>query len=194
MPDMPPSKGDVRARALAVRAGLPASHRAEASQRICEQVVALPEVAGARSIAAYVPVRAEVDITGLLRAVLAGDARLWLPWVEGTELHLAAVEDLDTDLVAGWQGVPEPAPSLRGGSTPPLIEVAVVPGVAFDRRGQRLGYGGGHFDRLLSRRHSGMVVVAVAFAAQVIDEVPHEPHDVRVDIVVTEGGVLRIER
>lgn len=74
---------------------------------------------------------------------------------------------------------------------PALLDVVIVPGIAFTRRGDRLGQGGGWYDRFLSEVRPECATVGVGFAPQVVDELPVEPHDVRVDLVVTEDGPMR---
>lgn len=141
-------------------------------------------------ILGYAAFGSEVDLDAYLVAA-SRTHEVHLPWVDGDELAVARVRDWETDLHPGWRGVREPRPGRRRSVPPEQLDALVVPGVAFDRRGHRLGYGGGHFDRLLARVRPGTVVVGVAFGVQVVDAVPREAHDVPVDVVVTEAGALR---
>lgn len=184
-------KAALRDRMLAARAALSAPARAEASAAIARRLGSLPELAGATTVLAYAPVGTEVDLRAFLLAVLAGAGRLCLPWVDGADLHAGHVRDLAGDLAPGWRGVPEPPAGRRREVGPDALDAVVAPGLAFDRRGHRLGYGGGHFDRLLARLRPGTVVVGVAFDVQLVDAVPVEAHDVAVDAIVTESGIIR---
>jgi 5-formyltetrahydrofolate cyclo-ligase len=159
---------------------------------VCERLLKVPEVARARKVAAFAPTPVEVGIDPALRALVERGATLLLPWVDGDDLRLAEVADLGSDLAPGHRGVREPLAQRRIDVDPSEVDVAIVPGVAFDLRGTRLGGGGGHYDRFLVRLRSGTPVVAVAFAAQVVGALPREAHDVGVDVVVTERGVHRI--
>jgi 5-formyltetrahydrofolate cyclo-ligase len=187
-------KAQLRSRLLAARSGLAGPVRAEASASICRQLLALPEVADARALIGYAAFGSEVSIDEVLVAALDRGAGVLLPWVEGAELGIARVRDLEADLAPGWRGVREPRASGRRPARPDRVEAALVPGVGFDRRGNRLGYGGGHFDRLLARLAPGTPVIGVAFAAQLLAELPTEAHDVPVDVVVTETETIRVVR
>ena len=99
-------------------------------------------------------------------------------------LVLHRVFDLSVDIVPGWLGIPEPRPTAP--QVPPeSIDWVLVPGLAFDATGRRLGYGGGFYDRLLPLLRPGVQCVAGALDLQIVDEVPASPHDRRVDLVIT---------
>jgi len=148
---------------------------------------------------AYVSFRREVDTWEIMFAALGEGRTLALPRVEpGGRLSLRAVRDPLHELVPGAFGIPEPAPSSPL-LEPEAVDLVLVPGVAFDRRGYRLGYGGGYYDRLLAdmrspavtaRRSSPAVAAGLAYDFQIVDELPVGPHDQRVDLVLTERGVL----
>lgn len=182
----------LRARLRAARAALGDDRRRAASAAITRRLADLPELAGARSVLGYAAGPAEVDLDPWLAGRIARGDAVWLPWVDGPRLRLGAVDDLGA-LVPGWRGVREPhhEPGAPG-ADPAVVDAAVVPGLGWDAAGGRLGQGGGHVDRLLARLRPGVPVVGVAFAVQVVAPgVPREPHDVDVDVVVTEEGVLR---
>lgn len=101
-------------------------------------------------------------------------------------MRVAEITSID-DLVPGYRGIREPARKEPASE----VDAAIVPGVAFDERGGRLGYGGGFFDRFLESLDPGVPVVGVCFDAQIVEEVPREPHDRAVDLVVTERRVIR---
>jgi 5-formyltetrahydrofolate cyclo-ligase len=172
-------------------AGLSPEERREASDRICTTLAVLPELAAARVVAAFAPTPEECDIDAFLRGLLERGVGLLLPWVDGDDLRLARVRDLARDLVPGWRDLREPDPHQRRPARPDRVEGAVVPGLAFDAAGHRLGRGGGHYDRLLARLAPGTPVVGVAFDLQVVPRVPTEPHDRPVSVIVTERRVIR---
>ena len=101
--------------------------------------------------------------------------------------------DPAADLESGSYGIPEPRPGLPPAS-PESIDLIVVPGSAFGRSGDRMGYGGGFYDAFLPRLRADTPRIALAFELQLVDDVPQEDHDLRIDVVVTERGALRCVR
>ncbi len=191
MPNTGPPKPDLRERAAESRAALPAPARDAAAAQIRRNLADLPELRAASCVLAYAAFGVEVDLDALLERLLGSGATVVLPYVEGDSLHCAPVGSLD-ELAPGFRGVREPPAPARQAADPRLIDVALVPGVAFDRRGGRLGYGGGHFDRLLAGLRPDAKVIGIAYHAQLVDAVPIEQHDRRVDMVATEEGNLRV--
>jgi len=158
------------------------------SDQVARRVFDLGTYRGARSVLAYAAFGSEVGTDAITARVLAEGKRLVLPRVtpEGLVLHL--VDDLKTDLVAGVWGIAEPDPE-RPVVAPGEIDLFLLPGVAFDLGGNRLGYGRGYFDQVLAG--SPGAKVALAFDGQVVDQVPAGPADVPVDMVVTPTRVVR---
>ncbi len=185
-PGLAARKRTVRSRALAARDALPAAARAEKSARITAALVALDECARARCVMAYVPVRSEFDTRPLLERLLAAGVVLALPRITGPRVMVAArVTDLARDLVPGAYGIPAPRDGLEALS-PDALDCVLVPGSAFDLEGRRCGYGGGYYDNLVALMRPDCHRVAAAFDVQVVDEVPAEPHDLPVHLLVTE--------
>lgn len=180
----------VRERALAARDSLPAAARAEKSARITAALVTLDECARSGCVMAYVPVRSEFDTRPLLERLLAAGVVLALPRITGPRVMVAArVTDLSRDLVPGAFGIPAPRDGLEALS-PDVLDCVLVPGSAFDLEGRRCGYGGGYYDNLVALMRPDCHRVAAAFDVQVVDEVPAEPHDLPVHLLVTESRVL----
>jgi 5-formyltetrahydrofolate cyclo-ligase len=185
-------KAELRRRVLAERDALDPALRARLSAAIVERVAACRPVRQARTVLAYAPFGSEADIWPLLRAALAEGRALLLPRVDRPARRLVVhrVTDLGTDLVPGTWGILEPVPARCPAVAAASADVVLVPGVAFDRRGGRLGYGGGYYDRLLAAwPRATPPLVAPAFELQVVEAVPSRPGDRRVDRVVTEAGV-----
>ncbi len=185
-------KGPIRTRLMAARDA--AGDLAGASSVICRRLDRLPELAGIEVVLGYAALAREVSIDDTLRRLIAAGGTVCLPWVNGAELGVGVVEDLDADLAPGWRGVREPTPDLRRPLRPQALDALIVPGVGFDLAGNRLGYGGGHFDRLLARTRRGAVVIGVALDEQIVDALPVERHDRAVDVVVTPTRTIRPER
>ncbi len=180
------AKRALRRQVLARRDRVAASRRATASEAVAGRAAALPELRAARTVMAFWSFGSEVD-TGPLRARLhAAGVRVALPRIEDGEVVPVAFEAGEELRPTSFGGM-EPA---TGRALPPeAVDVVLTPGVAFDRTGNRLGYGGGYYDRLLRRTPAARI--AIAFALQVIEAVPAARTDTRVDAIVTELEVIR---
>lgn len=186
MEDVAAARRELRAAGRVARGRLRGSARADATAAIVDAVLALPEVARARHVLVTAAVGDELDLAPLRGALVARGATVSLPVVEGADLLAVAWHDA-IELRPGWQGVLEPV----GPPTPVPPDLVVVPALALDRHGRRLGYGGGHFDRYLTGPAAGATTVGAVFHAQLVEEVPVLAHDVVLDVVVTEHGVWR---
>lgn len=186
------AKAELRERVKQARSAL--DDRAERSGRIWDRALLLPEVAAAKTLLCYLDVRTEVQTRQFLPALAARGLTLAVPFCVGDDLHLFHFERAD-ELVVGVFGVLEPHGDLRllieKQIDPAVVDVAFIPGVAFDRAGNRLGYGRGYFDRLLAELRDDCVRIGLAFACQVVDVVPAENHDERVDRIVTDDELIR---
>lgn len=186
-----PSKDSLRARLRARRDALPAAARAAWSEHLAELgAPALRERCGAGTIvAAYWPLRGEADPRPLARALQAAGASLALPVVEGQTMRFRAWGGGDHDLAPAGFGTFGPGPSA------PWVEptLLLMPLLGFDAAGQRLGWGQGYYDRYLAARAAANTRpfgCGIAFACQQVAAIPSEPHDVRLDAVLTEQGLL----
>ncbi len=108
---------------------------------------------------------------------------------EGGNLEIYAIEDLSSQVALGPFGIEEPVGGSAGPVPPGSVECFIVPGVPFDTSGRRCGFGRGYFDRLLARRASGALVVALAFECQITPVLPADEHDVLMDIICTEKRI-----
>lgn len=162
------------------------------SAAIWERLSLLGEFAAATRLLVYVSTGSEVDTQGLIRQLLAMGRQVCVPRFEPATQGYATsmLHDFDSELTTGQYGVLEPKPGVIRPSALKQIDAALVPGLAFDETGNRLGRGRGHFDRLLGQ--TGGVRIALAFDFQVLDEVPAEAHDARMDFIVTETRVVNL--
>ena len=184
------AKAALRDAVLRRRGALPEGERASLSSRIVAAVLDLPSYRLSTVVLAYASFGTELRTDELLRRVLDDGKTLLLPRVERGELGLYRVRYLERDLAPGTWGIREPIPDRCPAVDPEGADFALIPGVAFDRRGRRLGYGGGFYDRLISGvLPDGVPLVSGAFEVQVVDEVPVGPQDAPVDAVVTEGAI-----
>lgn len=185
----------LRRRILAARDALPLDERGAAAAAITARIVALPSFAAACTVLLTLAFRSEWDTLPLVRAALAAGKTVAAPRVDTASrmLELHALTDPARDLMRGHEGIPEPLPHCPKVSYD-AVDWVLVPGVAFDREGRRLGYGGGYYDRLLPLLGRRAVRVAGAYELQVVERVPAAPHDLAVDAVVTESRAFACAR
>lgn len=184
-------KAALRREVLARRSAL--TDRASRSIAIEARLRALGEFEGAGTIASYIGVGDEVATTALLEDALARGITVAVPWRDGNDLHLARIVSLD-ELVPVSFGLLEPPDELARTRLLPPEEAGLllIPGVAFDRKGGRLGHGKGFYDRLLERAGTGPLRVALCFECQLVEQVPMVAGDEPMDLVVTEAAVYRV--
>ena len=185
------AKRNLRKRIVAARDALAPAWRARASRAIARRIAALASFERAHVVLLTLPYRSEWDATLLARRALAAGKVVAAPRVDAASrmLRPLRIVDLDRDIEPGYRDIPEPRASCPA-ITLDALDWVLVPGVAFDAAGRRLGYGGGFYDRLLPLLARGVPRVAGAFEAQIVDAVPAMPHDVAVDCIATEVRTL----
>jgi 5-formyltetrahydrofolate cyclo-ligase len=181
------SKQAIRDELLLRRRSQDAGERLQYSLRAQERLLASAEFCLARSVALYSPARGEVFTDLLMDEALRLGKHLLFPRMRDRQLELVEIESRE-ELLPGPFGILEPS----GGPPVAIGEVGllVVPGVAFDRTGHRIGYGKGFYDRLLHGADHACKA-GIAFDFQLLTELPAEGHDVRMDLLATESVLLR---
>ncbi|MGR6317080.1 5-formyltetrahydrofolate cyclo-ligase [Micromonospora soli] len=187
------AKRDLRVTVLARRRSLTAPARAEAAARVQAELVSLVRRLRPTRLTAYVPVASEPgggDLPAVLRAALAPAAELLLPVLrDDLDLDWAAYTDA-ASLRAAGRGLREPVGALLGPAAVATAGLVIVPALAVDRRGRRLGRGGGSYDRALARVPAATLTVALLHDGEFVDAVPGEEHDRPVRAVITPGAGL----
>lgn len=163
------------------------------SQEICAKFMALPEYVRARTVMYYIDVRSEVRTRHALPAALAQGKKIVVPWCNDRgELELFHLESME-ELTVGMYKILEPKPELRGlrakAVQPAELDLIMVPGVAFDRSGARMGHGKGYYDKLLQHARADAPLVALAFECQLFPEIPVAAHDIFMDLIITELAI-----
>jgi len=186
-------KKDLRKKLLRARDQIPPDIREQKDLRIREAVLSLPEFMPARAILLYASFRSEVGTIKLIADLLSMGKRVILPRVDerNTALVLLEIRSL-SELSKGYMGIPEPQLSGESLRVADDADIAFIPGAVFDLSGNRLGYGGGYYDILLSKITRKIPVIALAYEEQIVDLIPAEEHDVKVDIIITDARVIRI--
>jgi 5-formyltetrahydrofolate cyclo-ligase len=187
-PSLPELKAKLRDEAFGRRDGLDPVWRQQASLAMAERALTVPELMEREPISAFWPILSEIDVKILLEALHARGQSLCLPVVAKPAMIFRTWKPGD-ELVKSRFGVQEPSPEAPEVSPRAML----VPLAAFDRQGGRIGYGKGHFDTAiaaLEARHP-VLTVGVAFSVQEVATVPMEPHDRRIDIIVTDSEIIR---
>jgi len=185
------SKLVLRKDIIAQRMALPQNKTVDLSNKIVTKLFSLPEYRLAATVMVYVDFRNEVQTASILENALQQGKRLVLPItdVPNKKLIPAQVLQLPDDLTPGTWGILEPKPQCTP-VNPGEIDLIIVPGVAFDTAGNRLGYGGGFYDRFLPSIRFDTTLVSLAFELQVKANVYPTEHDVRIHLLITEERVL----
>jgi 5-formyltetrahydrofolate cyclo-ligase len=190
VPGITEEKAALRARLLAARARLSGSQRAEAGRAIRDALLDRPEVQMAGTVAAYYSVGAEPDTHGLVFALWKRGSYVLLPILRADgELDWASYEGPDS-LVPGPRGLREPGEPPRGVQAVASADAVLVPALAVDRAGNRIGRGGGSYDRALARVGPLIPLIALVYDDELVERVPVDRHDVPVRATVTPGAGL----
>jgi 5-formyltetrahydrofolate cyclo-ligase len=184
------AKNEARARARQARDAVPIEKHRMAARELARVLLSLPDLAAVQAVLAYAALPSELDLAPAIWRLRERGARIAYPRIEASGvLGIHRVDD-EIELVPGPFGLAEPretAPQMAH----TLIDAVIVPAVAYDERGARLGYGGGYYDRLLPLLRPDCVRIGVIFDEQLLPHVPAEEHDEFVDVVVTPTRVIR---
>jgi len=191
---MSAAKLALRDQLVTARGRVPLPVLSDHARAVAEHLMAAPELRRAATVAAYVSVGREPGTGPLLAALAEAGKRVILPLLQpDDDLDWAVYRGPDS-LVPARRGLLEPVGTPLGPYAIGTADCVIVPGLAVDRTGLRLGRGGGSYDRALGRVPVGTFTCVVLQASEVRDEVPADAHDRRVTAVVTEDGVIRFRR
>lgn len=181
---------------LASRNKLTTAQRVIRSADILEKLFELEAVRDATWIQFYVSHGSEVETTGMIAHALSHGKRVTVPKMEpaSKQLILSELIDPTRELSPGPIGIPEPRPEAVRPMEADRMDLFIVPGIAFDRSGNRLGQGAGYYDRLLSPVANRIPIIGLAFELQLVERVPTGDHDVRVNWIVTEKRAIECRR
>jgi 5-formyltetrahydrofolate cyclo-ligase len=189
--DMDPSKTTIRSEILAALAGLAPAVRAEKSRAICQAVAATDEFSAARVVMLYLPISGEVDTSSLAQCAWAAGKTVCCPKFcgESRAMWPREISSDQADSFDNSHGLRSPA-SMREIALAE-IDLIVVPAVGFDPQCNRLGRGGGFYDRFLQQEKIDAATIGVGFSEQMCPKVPIEDHDTPLDVVVCDLAVYR---
>ncbi len=203
-------KASLRKELLRKRDAIPPEVKRVKNGLICDRLFSLDEIKNANVLFFFASFRTEVDTFEMIKKTLSEGKRVVLPKVDRARRQLVLYEiRAIEELVPGCMGIPEPSFAADNPPPPPFskggeggfaedrlidinqVDVVIIPGAGFDLSGNRIGYGGGYYDRLLSGLPGAIPIIAPAYEEQIIDAIPSEPHDVKVHTVVTDRRVIR---
>lgn len=180
-------KGAIRTIMLQRRSAMLPDQVAQLSHLAQRRLATTDMFAAAQSVALYSPVHNETATSDIFALACCQGKQIFYPRVAGASLHFVRVNRL-AQLVAGSFGVLEPAANLKAGRQVP--ELILIPGIAFDRRGHRLGYGRGFYDRYLACCPERVVRVGFSYSFQLCDVLPVSTHDQALDALVTDAETI----
>jgi len=194
--DIKERKKRLRKEIIDTRNNLSITERFEATKKIKDALFSLPEFMDAKSVHFFVSFGSEVITSEMIKDAIKMGKSVVVPFVdrEKKELRLSELKDFFKELEAGYWGILEPKKEYRREASIDDVDLMVMPGVAFDEKGHRLGYGMAFYDKLLTSREKNMPLIAIAFDMQVVDDVPVAGHDVLIDKIVTEKRVIDIKK
>lgn len=187
-------KQALRQRIIAARDELTPTLQARLSREIAHQLCGLATYKTAQTVLGYMNFGSELHSELWVQQALVDGKRVLLPRVNkaNKQLDIYEVHDLSSDVLPGAWGIREPIlERCKHFDALGEIDLVLMPGIAFDREGGRLGYGGGFYDKLIARLPHRPTLVAGTFALQVVTEIPQEPTDHKVDWLVTENETIR---
>lgn len=186
-------KKNIRSIVLRKRDEIPKIIRDVKDSLIKEKVFSIPEFLKADIIFFYASFRSEVETLSLIKESINMGKRVVLPKVDikNQALILYEIKDLN-ELKSGYMGIPEPSIFENRLFKLEDVDIIIAPGVAFDCSGNRLGYGGGYYDILLASMKKKIPIIGLAYEEQIVDSVPSELHDVKVDMIITDKRIIRL--
>lgn len=181
-------KNVIRKQMKQLRADMTRTERFEKSMQIFEQLITVPEFKRADRIYTYVSMDNEIDTIMLIDYSLSLEKRVFVPRVSGKDMEFYEISDI-SELSPGYMGIYEPD---INGKEPDYSRTGFMcmPGLAFDKSYNRIGYGGGFYDRYLSVENK-LYKAALAYEAQLLESIPAQDGDVRPDMIVTEENIYR---
>ncbi|RTE85531.1 MULTISPECIES: 5-formyltetrahydrofolate cyclo-ligase [Gammaproteobacteria] len=191
------ARNTLRQQMRATRRHLPTSEQEQASIAVCQQLIDLPEYQQAQSVGAYLAAFGELDIHSLISTSWSQHKNVAVPVIDPQVQGMMEFFELreNSAMQVNQFGLSEPCPTQNSKVAPEHIELLCVPLVAFDTTGQRLGMGGGYYDRLLSRWQNGtlgnLYPVGIAHDCQFVDSLPSAPWDVPLPMIITPSKTWR---
>ncbi|UWG98254.1 5-formyltetrahydrofolate cyclo-ligase [Dehalobacter sp. DCM] len=183
-------KNLLRKTILKNRRAINEEERSQKNAAIERNILSLPIYKESGTIMMYLNYWDEVDTGGIAEDTLQAGKRLVIPLCKGEIIIPYEIKRLEEDVQIGMFGIREPRPGNSRVVVPSDIDIVLVPGVAFDGRGNRIGFGKGFYDRFLPQLRDNVTIVGLAYSCQIVDKIDAEAHDFTMSLLVTENGVI----
>lgn len=192
MEDVKARKSQIRRSAFVRRDALSKDERSKKSTAIMERLFDFANFLEARIVLFYMSYGSEVDTEPMVRKALELEKIVALPLVDAKQREIVPfkIDNLDSDIRPGYREIREPIPERCKQVPVQYVNLAIIPGVAFDERGGRIGHGMGVYDRFIPKLDITTRKVALAFECQIVPQIPMEPHDRYTDIIITEKRII----
>jgi 5-formyltetrahydrofolate cyclo-ligase len=192
MQDLREKKSEIRKTTLALRDGMTEKKRLKKSVEIMDRLFDFANFLEAKVVLFYMNVNSEVATEAMIRKAMEYEKGVVLPWIDQKAKGIVPikVDDLSRDIQPGYRNIPEPIPQQCKVMPFEHIDLAIMPGIAFDERGGRIGHGTGFYDKLIPKLDVTTRKVALAFECQIVPQIPMEPHDRYIDIIITERRTI----
>ncbi len=187
------NKQSVRKQILSKRSNLPPEFILENSKKIMENVINLNIYQKSTNIMLYIATQDEVQTQEIIKSAQKDKKRIFIPLIIRRDNILlpSLVTDFKKELVQGNLGIYQPRKEFYRIYPPSVLDLIIIPGVAFTIQGHRLGRGGGYYDRFLSQLGKKTPTIALSFEMQILDKIPFDVQDMPVDYIITEKRVIR---
>lgn len=185
------TKNEIRKKILNIRNNMTNEQVLEKSSIIMNKLIASEEYKKSKTVFIYMDFKNEVTTSKLIKSMIEEGKRVVIPYTDTINTVIIPVElqDIENDLKISPFGYMEPKKEKIIPVDPKEFDLIIVPGVVFDKRLNRIGFGKGYYDRILINKRHDVKAVAVAFELQVLDEIPFEEHDVKMDMIITEENI-----
>jgi 5-formyltetrahydrofolate cyclo-ligase len=163
------------------------------SKEIVDKLKLMKEYEECKTVFIYMDFKNEVKTLDLIRVMIKEKKRVIIPYTDVLNTVIIPVElkDLDKDLKISPYGYLEPKEEKIIPVEPAEFDLIIVPGVVFDKKFNRIGFGKGYYDRILAKKRNDVKAIAIAYEFQVLDEIPSEEHDIKMDIIITEKNIYQ---
>ncbi|MGD9568198.1 MAG: 5-formyltetrahydrofolate cyclo-ligase [Sedimentibacter sp.] len=187
------TKLELRKRILNIRNNMPKDEAEKKSNIIINKLTTLNEYEDSKLVFVYMSFGNEVDTFELIKRMLKENKRVVIPYTDtkNTVIIPSELKSLEDDLILSKFGYYEPIYEKIKKVEPEEFDLIVTPGVVFDKNLNRVGFGKGYYDRILLRKRKDAKAVAVAYEFQVLEDVPAEAHDIKMDMIITEENIYK---
>lgn len=162
------------------------------SEKICDTLLKMPVINKNNNIMLYIDFRNEVKTTELIKELLNLDKRVIVPYtdVKNKRIIPSEINNVERDLVKGSYGILEPRKDNLKEVSLDEINVVIVPGVVFDKKCCRIGYGGGYYDIFFEQKGKGLTTIGLGYDFQIVDKIPNEEFDIPLEYIITEKRII----